>query len=95
MEKTLNIELKRPSANCKLFEDNNGVIELAKNPNICPCTKNIALKYHHFRVQVCKGLIEINPIDNLEQVADIFTKDLLFLIFNYIWKICWVGANSD
>ena len=79
----MNIESKRPSVKCKLFEDNNGAIELAKAPNIHPCTKHIALKYHHFREHVQKVLIEINLIDTLEQVADIFTTALPFPIFNY------------
>ena len=86
MEKTLNIESKRPSVKCKVFEDNNSAIELSRAPIICPCTKHIALKYHHFREYVQKGLIEINPIDTLEQVADIFTKALPFPIFNYLRK---------
>ena len=86
LEKTLNIESKRPSVNCKVFEDNNGATELAKAPNIRPRTKHIALKYHHFREHVRKGLIEINLIDTLEQVADIFTKALPFPIFNYLRK---------
>ena len=84
LEKTLNIESRRPSVKCKVFEDNNGAIELAKAPKIRPRTKHIALKYHHFREHVRKGLIEINPIDTLEQVADIFTKALPFPIFNYL-----------
>ena len=82
----LNIESKRPSHKCRLFEDNNGAIELAKAPNIHPRTKQIAFKYHHFREHVRKGLIEINPIDTLEQVADIFTKYFLFPIFIYLRK---------
>ena len=86
LEKTLNIELKLPSVNCKLFEDNNGAIELSKAPTIRPRTKHIALKYHHFREHVWKGLIEINLIYTLEQVADIFTKALPFPIFNYLRK---------
>ena len=86
LEKTLNIESKPPSVKCKVFEDNNGVIELSKAPKIRPCTKHIVLKYHHFREHVQKGLIEINLIDTLEQVADIFTKDLPFPIFNYLRK---------
>ena len=49
LEKTLNIELKRLIVKCKLFEDNNGAIELAKAPNIRPRTKHIALKYHNFK----------------------------------------------
>ena len=86
LEKTLNIELKRPSVKCKVFEDNNGAIELAKAPKIRPCKKHIALKYHHFREHVWKGLIEINPIDTLEQVAYIFKKAFPFLIFNCLRK---------
>ena len=92
LEKTLNIESKRPSVKCKLFEDNNGAVELAKAPKILPRTKHIALKYHHFREHVRKGLIKINLIDTLEQVADIFTKALPFPIFNYLRKkiIGWI-----
>ena len=86
LEKTLNIELKRLSVKCKLFEDNNGAIKLAKAPNIFPGTKHTALKYHHFREHVQKGLIEKKPIDTLEQVADKVTKALPFLIFNYLRK---------
>ena len=72
----MNIESKCPSVKCKVFEDNNDTIELAKAPKIRPRTKHIALKYHHFREHVRKCLIEINPIDTLEQVANIFTKAL-------------------
>ena len=86
LEKTLNIESKRPSVKCKVFEDNNGAIKLAMAPKIRPCTKHVALKYHHFREHGRRGLIEINPIDTLEQVADIFTKALLLPIFNYLRK---------
>ena len=82
----MNIESKRPSIKCELFEDSNGAIELAKAPKICPRTKHIAPKYHHFREHVWKCLIEINLIGTLEQVADIFTKALLFPIFNYLRK---------
>ena len=86
LDKTLNIESKRPSVKCKVFKDNNGAIKLAKAPKIRPRTKYIALKYHHFREQVQKGLIKINLIDTIEQVADIFTKALPFPIFNYLRK---------
>ena len=82
----MNIESERPSAKCKVFEDNSGSIELSKAPKICPRKKHIALKYHHFREHVQKGLIEINPIDTLKQVADIFTKALPFTIFIYLRK---------
>ena len=93
LEKTLDIESKHPSVKYKVFEDNNGAIELAKAPNIRPCTKNIALKYHHLREHVWKGLIKINPIDALEQVAVVFTKALTFTIFNYLRKKMMVWSK--
>eukprot|EP00957_Ditylum_brightwellii_P195703 14910889-Ditylum_brightwellii.AAC.1 len=34
---------------CKVFEDINGSIELAKCPRIRPRTKHIGIKYHHFK----------------------------------------------
>ena len=86
LEKRLNIQSKRPSVKCTLFKDNNGAIELARAPKIRPLTKHIVLKYHHFREHVQKVLIEINLIDTLEQVADIFIKTLPFPVFNYLRK---------
>ena len=41
---------------CTLFEDNNGALELATKPRYRPQTKHIAIKYHHFREKVQKGL---------------------------------------
>ena len=82
----MNIELKRTSLKCKVLKVNNGAIKLAKAPNIRPCKKHIALKYHHIREHVRKGLIKINPIDTLEQAEDIFTKASPFPIFNYLSK---------
>ena len=54
LEKMLNIESKRPIVKCKVFKDNNGAIEIAKVSKICPHTKHIALKYHHFMEHVRK-----------------------------------------
>ena len=33
---------------CKVFEDNNGALELANDPKFRPRTKHIGIKYHHF-----------------------------------------------
>ena len=57
LEKTSNIESKSSSVKCKVSEDNNGAIELAKALKICPRTKHIALKYHHFREHARRVLI--------------------------------------
>jgi len=65
-----------PKIYCKLFEDNAGAIQLAKVPKMRPRTRHINQKYHHFREWVKSGLIEILPIDTLEQPADLMTKPL-------------------
>ena len=65
-----------PTVFCKLFEDNAGTIHLAKVPQMQPRTRHINQKYHHFHEWVKSGLIEILPIDTLEQPADLMTKPL-------------------
>ena len=37
-----------PKIHCKIFEDNSGAVELAKQPKLRPRTKHIAIQYHHF-----------------------------------------------
>ena len=66
----------KPLINCTLFEDNNGALQLAKEPKYRPRTKHIALKYHHFRSHVKDKTISIQHIDTENQIADIFTKAL-------------------
>jgi hypothetical protein len=79
--KLLNDEL-HPVIKCTAFEDNSGALELARAPRMRPRTKHINIKYHHFRRHVAEGLIKIEPIDTLDQLADVFTKavsrDLFF-----------------
>jgi hypothetical protein len=65
-----------------VFEDNKGCVELANAPKMCPRTKHIALKYHHFRSHVASGDIKIKWIDTKHQLADIFTKPLAEPLFN-------------
>ena len=69
---------------CTLFEDNNGALELATKPRYRPRTKHIAIKYHHFREKVQKGIISIEAIDTKEQIADQFTKGLQVGVFQYL-----------
>ena len=68
--------LPKPLIMCKLFEDNNGALALAKEYKYRPRTKHIALKYHHFRSYVNEDKIDILPIDTKDQIADQFTKAL-------------------
>ena len=68
--------MEKPKILCRLFEDNNGALLLAKEQKYRPRTKHISLKYHHFRSFVNEGKIDILPVDTKEQIADQFTKAL-------------------
>jgi len=62
---------------CRVFEDDSGAVELVtstKPPKIRPRTKHINTKYHHFRVKVLDGTLQIQPILTTEMLADILTK---------------------
>mmetsp|Transcript_21406 Transcript_21406/g.29989 ORF Transcript_21406/g.29989 Transcript_21406/m.29989 type:complete len:125 (+) Transcript_21406:932-1306(+) len=79
-----NSEVTETKLFCTLFEDNNGALELAIAPRYRPRTKHIGIKYHHFREQVQNGMISIQPINTLEQIADQFTKALQVGVFEYL-----------
>ncbi len=59
-----------------VFEDNCGALELAVAPKICPRTKHISLKYHHFRSVVDSGRVAIKTRSTSDQIADTHTKAL-------------------
>ena len=80
----LKIEGKQPVVRCKVFEDNNGSLELANAPKMRPRTKHILQKYHDFRKAVKDGKVRIVAIDTKEQIADIFTKSLYKPLFEYL-----------
>ena len=64
-----------------IFVDNKVCVKLAKMPKMCPQMRHIAIKYHHFREYVCKGLIKVEWIETKDQVADILTKPLAGELF--------------
>ena len=74
----------KPTIHCKLFEDNNGALELARERRYRPRTKHIAIKYHHFREHLRNGKVSINPIDTRDQIADQFTKGLPTALFKHL-----------
>jgi Reverse transcriptase (RNA-dependent DNA polymerase) len=71
----------QPKIHCRVFEDNNGALELARTPKYRPRTKHINIKYWHFIEYVTKHNIEILPVDSKDQLADIFTKPLAKELF--------------
>ena len=80
----LNIEHVKPILKCKVFEDNQSTIAIARAPSMLPRTKHIGLKHHHFRQFVLNGLIDINYVSTEEQIGDMFTKPLPPSAFTYL-----------
>ena len=68
----------------KVFEDNNGALQLARSPPITPRTKHYGIIYHFFRDHVERGDIKLFKIETENQKADIFTKGLVLAIFERI-----------
>ena len=81
---SLNINYIKPTMKCKVYEDNQSTIAIAKAPSMLPRTKHIGLKYHHFRQFVLNGLIDIEYVTTDEKVGDIFTKPLPPSAFAYL-----------
>ena len=75
-EKGIKVNAKPCKVHCKVFEDNEGAIEIAKVPKMRPRTKHLNIKYHHFREEVKKGTVSIYHVTTGEQMADMLTKPL-------------------
>ena len=54
--------------------DNQGAMNLAKNPVQHQRSKHIDIKYHFIRSEIQKGQISLEYIPTEENVADVFTK---------------------
>ena len=61
---------------CKVFEDNTGALEIARQHKYRPRTKHLNVKLHHFRDYVARGEVSIHKIDTHDQPADFLTKPL-------------------
>ena len=59
-----------------ILVDNNGAIELAKNPKHHDRTKHIDIRHHFIREAIESKLIELQRVDTSLNTADIFTKAL-------------------
>ena len=60
--------------NVLIHVDNQGAINLAKNPVNHQRSKHIDIKYHFIRLEIQTGTVELKYVPTDENVADIFTK---------------------
>ena len=63
-----------PAVRCRVFEENSGALEMAREYKYRPRTKHLNVKLHHFRDYVERGEIQILHIRTDNQPADILTK---------------------
>ena len=64
-------------AKCNIFEDNSGTIEIAHGDKICPRTKHIIIKYHHFQQLVEQGTLVIESIRSEDNPANILMHPVM------------------
>jgi hypothetical protein len=74
--KGITVNAKPCRIHCRIFEDNEGAIEIAKVPKMRPRTKHLNIKYHHFREEVRKGNVSIYHVRTEDQMAEMLTKPL-------------------
>ncbi len=76
-QKGISISDKKAKVRIKVYEDNAGAIEIAREKKYRPRTKHLNCKLHHFRhrVEVTQE-ISVHKIDTKEQPADMLTKPL-------------------
>ena len=60
----------------KVYEDNQGAIALAKNPEFHKRTKHIDIRYHFVREKVEDGHVILKYCPTLDMLADLMTKPI-------------------
>ena len=59
---------------CKLYNDSQSTIHLAKNSVFHSRTKHIQLRYHFIRTLLEEGKLKLEKIDGKKNPADMLTK---------------------
>jgi hypothetical protein len=66
-----------------IFCDNQSCIKLSENPVFHDKSKHVEIKYHYIRDLVQKGVVKLQYIGTDEQIADVLTKPLSKVKFEY------------
>lgn len=67
-----------------MFIDNQSAIRLCHNPEFHKRTKHIDIKYHFVREKFQEGFINVEYVSTKDQLADILTKALSKVTFEYL-----------
>ena len=75
--KGIKVSNNKAKVRCKVFEDDTGALEIAKEEKNRPRMKHMNINLHHFRSYVDDTKeITVHKIDTKEQPADLLTKPL-------------------
>ena len=86
-------EMKHDEA-VKVYEDNQGAIALAKNPEFHKRTKHIGIRYHFVRERVEDGQVVLQYCSTKEMKADMMTKPIPAVQFEHLRHMLGVLAPS-
>ena len=67
----------------EILSDNQSCIKMTKNPVFHDKTKHIKVRYHCIQDMVQKGIVKLKYVPTEEQVADVLTKPLSHVNFEY------------
>jgi hypothetical protein len=73
--------------------DNQSCVKLTENPIFHDRSKHIEIKYHYIRDMVQRGAVELQYISTDEQIADILTKPLSSVKYEYFRDKLGVLSN--
>jgi hypothetical protein len=76
----------KPSLPVKIYEDNNGCLNMSKNPVHHSRTKHIDIRHHFLRDHDQRGDIILQPIRSNDMIADMLTKNLGNIQFRKLVK---------
>ena len=68
----------------KIYEDNQGSIALAKNPEFHKRTKHIDIRYHFVREKVEDGQVNLVYCPTQDMLADMMTKPIVSVQFDFL-----------
>ena len=66
-----------------IFCDNHIWVKLSENPVFHEKSKHIEIKYHYIRDMVQRGVVKLLYVATEEHIADVLTKPLARLKFEY------------
>jgi hypothetical protein len=82
------LPIRETTMKLSVHEDNSVALVLAKTlpPQFTPQSKYYAIKTIWFCKEIHKRCVQLLKIDTVEQLGEIFTKGLVQVTFEYLWK---------